>query len=470
MNIIVKRLFKLVLLSLIVGQYALADKVKLLAKDSDALQARVDLIQQAKNEILVEYFSVWNDEQSVGGFALLLEAAQRGVKVKVIMDALANTVPRSMISALMLHGKGPDGAQNFELKVYNPVSLNLFKAFHRDHSKMLIVDNKIIISGGRNVGDKYFGFSNKRNFKDLDVIVSGDVVQKAHQNYMTLWKSEITAEPLLYENAPEMLAEAACATQPDAYEQCESSRRRALKEYDHEISRIQGLMKKLASFAGDKLGLATNTGTNWNEKMSEVESVQFLSHEIALVDKSNNTMTKELGEIAMKAKHELRIMTPYLILTDTAFKIFQDLIDQGVKIRIVTNSLRSTDNLFAQAGYRVDKEKLAGLGLEIYEFNGPDTFHAKAAVVDGEVALVGTYNLDPLSANTNREVGFAFKGNQEILDDLNAQFDDALKNSTLVAKNKARLNEESEFKDVTAGKVKLLKALMFIAPFIKHRL
>lgn len=157
-----------VLSALLISQFALANKAKLLLADTDALQARVDIIEQAKKEILVEYFSIWNDEQSVDIFAFLQQKAQRGIKVKIIMDSLSNKVPRSLISALQMHGKGPDGQQNLEIKVYNPLSLNLAKATHRDHSKMLIVDGKIMISGGRNIGDKYFGFNKVRNYKDAE--------------------------------------------------------------------------------------------------------------------------------------------------------------------------------------------------------------------------------------------------------------------------------------------------------------
>ncbi|GIL17341.1 MAG: hypothetical protein BroJett040_10920 [Oligoflexia bacterium] len=197
---------------ILAAQSSFAEKVRLLADDREALQARVDILQQAKSEIIAEYFSVWNDDQSIGGMALLIDAAQRGVKVKVIIDAISNMIPRAVFAALRQKGMDIYGNQNLEVKVYNPIGINLLRATHRDHAKMIIVDGHTIISGGRNVGDKYFGLSKDRNFHDLDIIMSGPAVQDARQNFLKAWNSKIVSDVYLYEFEEENLDPWKCRT------------------------------------------------------------------------------------------------------------------------------------------------------------------------------------------------------------------------------------------------------------------
>ncbi len=466
----IKDFIKVLILVLSLGQLSFADKAQLLARDSDALQARVDIIQQARKEILVEYYSIWNDDESVGGFSLLVKAAQRGVKVKVIMDALFNTVPRSLISALTMRGRGADGEQNLEFKVYNPLSLNILKAAHRDHAKMLIVDDSIMISGGRNVGDKYFGLNSAHNFKDLDVIIFGDIVQQANRNFMQVWNSNLVAEPNLYESAANNLKIDACKPYEDRYEQCELTRQGAIEESHNQNARIESLTEKLSKFSGAKIGLATDSGTDWTASMSEVGSIQFLSHEIGLVNSDNNTMTKQLRDLVKTAIREVQISSPYLVPTEGLCEVLQELVDRGVKVVMITNSIRSTDSLLAHAGYMLGIDRLTAIGVELHEFNGPNTLHAKAAIIDNEIGLIGTYNLDPRSQQKNREVGFAIRGNKKIIDDLNNQFEGMLQNSTLVAKNKHRENTVIKIEGPLKIKVLLYKSLLHFIPFITDQL
>ncbi len=466
-----KNLFKYVLPGLLMSVTCFADKAKLLLTDLDALQARVDIIQQARKEILVEYFSVWNDEQSVGGFALLQKAAQKGIKVKVIMDSLSNRVPRALISALQMHSYGPDGEQNLQIKVYNPLSLNLAKATHRDHSKMLIVDNHIMISGGRNVGDKYFGFNKVRNYKDADVIVAGQIVDTARENFMKVWNSQITEVSRLYESDPEKLAENACAYVRNDNGDCENLRQNAIAEYKKQISRIDQSVLKITDLSDDTEGLITNTGKDWTTVMTECDDIEFMSHEPEfLVTKKTNTLTTQLKNKVLAAQKEVLIVSPYLIPTAGLHEVFRNLLDRGIVVKVITNSLRSTDNLFAQAGYRAEKQKMTEMGLEIYEYNGPNTMHAKMAILDRSAVLIGTYNLDPRSMNLNREIAFAITGNKEINAQFLDQYTSVMADSTLVAKDKVALNTEKDFEGVSSSKKFLLKAIGFILPLIKDQI
>ncbi|MCM2348754.1 MAG: phosphatidylserine/phosphatidylglycerophosphate/cardiolipin synthase family protein [Bacteriovoracaceae bacterium] len=452
-----------------------ADQIRLLRDDRDALQARVDIIQEAKKEILVEYFSVWNDDQSIGVMALLMAAAKRGVKVKVILDALSSDVPLKTFAALIDEGKDSEGNQNLEIKVYNPLSLNLFKATHRDHAKMIIVDGEIIITGGRNVGDKYFGINRKRNFSDLDLMATGAVAGSAWQNFMETWESKTTKHMKLSKYSPARLEEGSCSRhgpKDTSFDRCENGRRVAKRNIENEKARIHAILEDILLVEDDDL-VYSFTGWDWFEHSYENNNLRFISHGTAdLVSKETAYMNDALMDIISNAQYDVNIISPYLIPTENLVKIFKVLLEKNVRIRIITNSLRSTDNLFAQAGYREMKPLLIKMGVEIYEYNGPDTIHAKTGLIDNKIAFIGTYNIDPRSAFINREIGviindFEQSGFTENLSDTIETF---RLNAILVGKDGNTYNQEYEMEGVSRFKKAILKSISYILPWIRHQL
>lgn len=452
--------------------FAKDNKVFLVADATQALQVRIDIIQQAKKEILVEYFSIWNDQQSLASLSFLIEAAQRGVKVKIIMDALSSTVPRPLMNALLTKGRDRTGKQNLEIKLYNPISLNLINGTHRDHAKMILVDGKTVLSGGRNLGDKYFGKNPERNFTDLDVLIEGSVAQEVQKNFYSVWNSSVVQTPNLFENSESKMQLGACSPSEDTFELCEAARQRALKEHASELARIRKFMESFALTDAQQT-LKKDTQTNWLQSVDETNVVTFLSHDTdSLVNKSNNHMTNDLMMALLMAEQEIEIISPYLIPTDELFSVFQTLMNRGVKVKILTNSLRSTDNLFAQAGYRESKKRLIAMGLEIYEYNGIDTLHAKAALIDQKIVFVGTYNLDPRSSFLNREIGFIIYPNKknQLAKDLHQQFIWFQQNSFLVGKDGLEYNKSKEFNGISMFKKILLQSMILLMPLFREQI
>jgi len=461
-------------LSFLVLTSAYADQLVLLRDDSDALQARVDVIQRAEHEILVEYFSVWNDDQSIGGIALLMAAAKRGVKVKIIVDALSNTVPKKTFAALLQEGKDSEGNQNLEIKEYNPLSFNLFKATHRDHAKMIIVDGEVIITGGRNVGDKYFGISRIRNFSDLDLMAKGSVAASARENFISTWNAKHTKTTKLGQYEPKRLTENYCGrSYHDKYsDDCERNRTGSIRRVKKEVARIHAILEEIMTIEDDDI-VIPNSNRDWFAYSYEQNNIEFISHGTeTLVSEDTAYLNEKMMDFIANAKTDVNIISPYLIPTEELFNIFKDLIARNVRVRIITNSLRSTDNLFAQAGYRQVKPYLIKLGVEIYEYEGPDTIHAKTAVVDDEIAMIGTYNIDPRSAYINREIAIFIKNDEQsgFINELNMIIDDFRGNSTLVGKNKEAFNQELELVGVSRFKRAILKSITFILPWIKDQL
>lgn len=398
---------------------AKADRVRLLKLDEEALQARTDLLFQAKSEILAEYFSVWNDDQSIGALSILLKKAQSGVKVKVIMDALANSVPSALLAALLEQGKDAAGNQNLEIKVYNaftprsPVS----SMTHRDHAKMLIADREIgesrrLILGGRNIGDKYFGFNKSSNYRDLDAITEGSLAEAARKSFFEVWRSNFVSVPDITRFSAEQRSEESCENvEEETPSDCAFKRRSAARSFEFQSKRLQTIYQSILN-KGQNIHVKANEKTDWLIGIQDFSDVQFLSqNEKSLATKETNNMTRDLLQLAAKAKHSIDILTPYLVANEKMKRAFQYLIEKNhINIRVVTNSLASTDNLFAHAGYQDSKNDLIRIGIELSEYLGPDTAHAKAALLDDDTVFIGTFNLDPRSSYLNREVGIVVKG------------------------------------------------------------
>lgn len=455
-----------------------ADRIKILANDHDALQARVDIIQQAQHEILAEYFSVWNDDQSVGGFSLLMDAAKKGIKVKVVIDALSNTVPKSFFTTMMENGRDARGNLNFEIKLYNPTSINLFKLTHRDHSKLLIVDGKVMITGGRNVGDKYFGLNAKRNFNDLDVILDGQAVTDARENFLTTFNSKFTKPSARERDLPSRVAAKPCVYTTSTYDEiqkCERRKKVTLEAYHETVQRVQKNMADIMDKMQPSV-ILPNTGTDWLADVDSNSDVEFISHKPEkLVTKKTDDLTDALMGLMASAKKDLNIMTPYLIPTQDMYATLEKLIQNGVKVRVVTNSPVSTDNVLAQAAYQNSKDRLIKIGVELYECNGPNTCHGKAMVIDDTIAFIGTYNLDPRSAYINREVGILVRSSAGnlVAQELTDEIEKFRQSSLLVAKDGQPQNVEAQkklYKTLSKGKRALLRTLRIIAPFIRSQI
>jgi putative cardiolipin synthase len=394
-----------------------------LEKGEDSLLARAWLTDKAQKSITIQYF-IWSvDNIGILAAEALLRAAERGVHVRVIVDDLLMDAPSDSLIALSAH-------PNVEIRIYNPVHKTgiskVERVFHlltdfrnsnqRMHDKTFVVDGRFAITGGRNMADEYFDYDQKYNFRDRDILVVDGVVKDIENNFENFWNSKLShpIESLLnfeklftnksdIERIQEELHH--YAADPTNFA---PTVRQALVHIDEVIPQIvDELVWTEASFIHD------NPGKNDGKS--------------GLSGGGNSTTT--LAHIVQTAKKRIVIQTPYLVMPEGALEVFKNLIAQGVEIRINTNSLGSTDNLMAFSGYRKQREKILEAGIQVYEFKPepaiqedliqryPDlkenapifAIHAKTMVIDGKVLYIGTFNLDPRSANLNTEVGIIVK-------------------------------------------------------------
>ena len=399
-----------------------------LERGDEALLARAWLVDHARSGIEVQYFIWSTDNIGILASEALLRAAQRGVAVRVIVDDLLIDAPDATLLALAAH-------PNVDIRIYNPVhsvgvpwyrrlwsAVTDFRGSNqRMHDKVLIVDGVLAITGGRNMADEYFDYNQSYNFRDRDALVMGAVVPSMRDSFERFWAIDlaIPVEQLLAESAD-------AAPTPEAVD----ATYRELTAYAADGARFEPEVRAaIAAVPDDFARLATRLVWGQVDFVSDVPGKNSGTHGLD----GGGLSSSALAALVTTAKDEVVIQSPYLVASQPAFALFQDLRARGVRIRISTNSLASTDNLKAFSGYLDQRERLLEAGVEVFEYR-PDpevqheimsrysalrasapvfAVHAKTLVVDRRVAFVGTYNLDPRSENLNTEVGVVIHDAQQ---------------------------------------------------------
>lgn len=411
-------------------------------EDGDgAMVTRAWLCEHAEKTIDIQYFIFSTDNVGLIACDYLVRAADRGVKIRILVDdIMVEAGPHELLTL--------DSHENIEIKIYNP-GVNLGKNFiqkvgtfgrdfiganKRMHNKTFCVDGKVAITGGRNIADEYFDYDHEYNFRDRDVLLLGKVIGSIHSSFEIFWNDSLSlAVNSLVEEKENSF------TDPGRFERLHQYACNPDNFWPQVRDKIRGLPLtfKHIQKSGDLLWL---------------DSVAFIADNpgksITKNDKQElaNT-TRNLIKLIQEAKSSVDIQSPYLITTDLGLELFRAAVKRGVKIRVLTNSLSSTDNLEAFAGYQKCRKSLLEAGVEIYEFkpnahkrykimtgalqkkmNFTPIFglHAKSMVVDHKTAIIGTFNLDPRSAYLNTEC-FAIiqskKIAQGVLKEMNEEFE-----------------------------------------------
>jgi putative cardiolipin synthase len=368
-----------------------------------ALTSRLDLIDSADKSIDVQYFIWQNDPSGILVIDHLLAAADRGVRIRGLID---DVQLEGLVSRLSAIGHHP----NIEIRIFNPFSLRigfqlgLFRLAefaidgnrlnHRMHNKLLVADNQVAILGGRNIGDDYFGSSARRNFVDTDILLAGDLVGELSTGFDRYWNSH-WAVPV------EEVFELSLAA--DNLDALRGRIRRRLAEYpeleaEADTDRIHSVVSKLL---------------NGHEILS---SVSVVDDPTLTWGELPDEIAKELTEVALSAETEVLIVSPYLVLTPNLLEIGRTLHERGIKVKVITNSLASNDVVIAHAAYARYRETILDAGAELYEFRGdPEmmagdiaedvSLHSKYIVFDQHTVFIGSLNLDPRSLYLNTELG-----------------------------------------------------------------
>lgn len=385
-------------------------------EDGDgSMIARAWLSEHAEKSIDIQYFIFSVDNVGLIACDYLVRAADKGIKVRILVDDIMVEADPEDIMTL-------DNHENIEIKIYNPGS-NLgknigqklvkiakdFRGFNqRMHNKTFIVDGKVVITGGRNIADEYFDYDHEYNFRDRDILLLGKIGQEVQNSFNQFWES-----PLSIPVSQEIQSK---QTTPSNFELLHQYACNPNNFWPQVRTRIQNLPQTFEK-------IQSTGALIWSDSIQFISDIPGKNKAKKGLKGGGNT-TNALIELVQNAKESIDIQSPYLITTELSRSLFKTATSKGVKIRILTNSLASTDNVQAFGGYQKDRASLLKTGVEIYEFR-PDAaerfkimtgslqkemnytpifgLHAKSMVVDGKIAVIGTFNLDPRSANLNTE-------------------------------------------------------------------
>lgn len=413
---------------------ALADRVRLLETDREAAEARVEMVLGAQEEILASAFIFGDDPFTLTSLALLRDASRRGLTVQVIVDAQWNKIPRAVQAHLL--------AEGIEIREYHPFRFDrLHWVTRRMHDKMAVVDGRVLLAGGRNVESTYFGFGRqikRRNYIDLDLQVEGDAAGEARSYFLRLWSSgEVRTVKA----------------------QAESS----------EVREAARLLDQYKTWLDERIEEARSDPDRPAPSLVEVGPVRFLHDPVGKKKRGDQGVGNELRALLDGARESVLIESPYLVPTKAFQESLRRALARGVSVRILTNSLGTTDNLWPQAVYVGEKKDLVRQGVELWEYSGPECLHTKAGLIDGETAIVGSYNLDPRSERLNTELALVFQ-DRPLAGEMRRTMDEHLERSVRIDERGFPEGADEPYPGISRGKVLKLRLLRLLAPLIRSQI
>jgi len=380
----------------------------LLPTGPEALMMRIALIESSQRSIDMQYFSTQDDTTGKLLLEAISRAADRGVRVRMLLDDWSLDDFEAGAVSLNAH-------PNIEIRVFNPYSTrdesffahfgNVFSDMdqftRRMHNKAIIVDNQISIMGGRNLGDEYFDASADVNFRDIDIFSAGPITRQISKNFDIYWNSD-QSFPISTLKLPP----------PDPQTITKLQEDRVLHWQQLITSPLGKRLIKMPLPQEVKKG---DVPLIW----AKAELVADIPGKIDLpTDATVSAPGVGIDEMAKKAQHEFIIFTPYFVPLDGGVEWLKQLVDRGVSVRIVTNSLSSTDMVPAQAAYSHYRQALVEDGVELYEIKSSQPhgsikgmfkpsslhgLHAKIYMVDRRELAVGSFNFDARSLRSNTE-------------------------------------------------------------------
>ncbi|PMS35673.1 putative cardiolipin synthase [Trinickia symbiotica] len=386
---------------------------RLLSNGTDALQMRIALARAATKTLDLQYYIAAEDTTGRLLLAAALYAADRGVRVRMLVDDLNLDDSRHLLAALATH-------PSIEVRVFNPFGATRSSFFTRTedvftridrftrrmHNKAMIVDGSVAIVGGRNLGDEYFSASPTLDFRDIDALAAGPIVEQISTSFDTFWNSALAYPLAVRDRHHYKMADLHAA-------------REALRAHWRAEAQAVGA-KPLNSAPLATQIVDGQLGLVWAPAQFLYDSPRKVT---ATDGDYQSPPMHRLAELLQGAQHEVLMLSPYFVPHDAGVKLLGDLTKRGVRVAVVTNSMASTDAVAVQAGYSPYRIPLLKEGVELYEFqplqrdgrryfsgsNSRSSLHAKTYVIDRHTLVIGSMNLDPRSAFLNTELALFIK-------------------------------------------------------------
>jgi putative cardiolipin synthase len=370
----------------------------------DAFGARLSLMTVAESSIDAQYFLMSPDNAGLVFAKTMLDAAERGVRVRFLLDDIFTTVDDIDLAML-------DNHPNIEVRIFNPISRKGIYAFNyvghfsllnrRMHNKSFTVDSQISVVGGRNIADEYYQLESTGEFIDFDMLAVGPIVKKVSAEFDTYWNHKLAVPmSVLY------------------------------KEDDQaKIAKARETLEQQMADAGDTIyGDAVNTPLMQQFVNQEVApyiaTAKLISDSpeklLQPVSDDQKIVAGELREALLAAEKEIYIFTPYLIPRKGGMELIRELRAKGIRIVVLTNSLATDNHTSVFSAYQKYRKDMLRAGVELWEARADAakivnddgtsmldklTLHTKGMLIDGNRVFVGSLNLDPRSIDINTEMG-----------------------------------------------------------------
>ncbi len=374
----------------------------------DALLARIALAEQAERTLDVQYY-IWHNDQTGRHMAYaLLRAADRGVRVRVLLDDVGVGANDDILLSLDAH-------PNIEIRLFNPIASRTFRGLsmlgdlsrvnRRMHNKSFVADNQAAVVGGRNIGDEYFDASADVAFGDLDVLMIGAVVPQVSKAFDRFW------------NAPQSVGIADLVGNHAEQGSLDTLRNQLTAFIDSQRS---SPYVTHAAARLDELLAANSGGAYWGQARLLYDDPDKVNREPG---DAEGQLLPQLGAAHKQVQHDLLIVSPYFVPGKKGVAWLGNVARRGARVTVLTNSLAATDVAAVHSGYSRYREDLLEAGVRLYEVM-PDaiekqyakrkkkmlgasraSLHAKTFVFDRQAVFIGSLNLDPRSVELNTEIG-----------------------------------------------------------------
>jgi putative cardiolipin synthase len=411
----------------------------------DALAVRLMMAARADRSLDVQYYLIKEDITTQAVLHELLRAGDRGVRVRFLLDDF-------LTPGLDEHLRALDAHPAVEVRLVNPFAnrglrfldgaTDFRRVNRRMHNKSFTADNQATVIGGRNIADEYFAAREGSNFGDLDVFAVGSVVQEVSAMFDAYWNHE-TAIPIQAVTGP-------------------------LEDPDGALEALRARLSRNVDRALESRYAEALTSTILDIDARTADRLTWCPYELVhdapdkllpRRSKGAETILTELREAIDRSREEVLIVSPYFVplADDQAF--FAGLVERGVRLRVVTNSLAANNHSAVHAGYARARKPLLARGVELYEVredaavsgterSGLDssraTLHTKAFAIDDERLFVGSFNFDPRSAYLNSEMGI-FLDDPELVREALESVEEALPETTWTA----QLDEQGRLRWLT---------------------
>lgn len=370
------------------------ERAVIIEKNPEALLQRVRLIKNAKKEIILSTFAFQSDESGKLILGALHDAADRGVHIRLLVDGMESWI--DMEGNPYFYGLSSH--ENVEIKLYNKANpLKPWKMMGRMHDKYLIADGKRYILGGRNTYNYFLGdFPGHKNY-DRDVLVVCDEPEKENsvnqllEYFETIWEQEDSG----YFHDNKKLAN-----------------RKSVK---NAVLELQNGYQKYFEENKERI-----CDTDYTDETFETEKIALVSNPIHTGSKEP-VVWYQLGELMKNAKNRVKIHTPYIICNDMMYNTWEEIAENVSDFSIMTNSVANNGNPFGAADYAKNRNRILSTGINIWEYEGGYSYHGKSILIDDDLSVIGSFNMDMRSAYLDTELMLVIRSK-----DINKQLEEGM--------------------------------------------